>query len=57
LKNNYNFDCVKILLKNAQLMHTDAVTSKALTASATYTTYAPLFAQDFALSKFNSFPT
>jgi len=26
LKNNYNFDCVKILLKNAQPQHIDAVT-------------------------------
>ncbi len=33
-------------------MHTDTVTGKALTVSATYTKYAPLF----ALSKFNSFP-
>ena len=38
-------------------MHTDTVTGKALTVSATYTKYAPLFSQVFALPKFNSFPT
>ena len=37
-------------------MHTDTVTGKALTVSETYTNYAPIFAQVFALSKFNSFP-
>ena len=57
MKNNYNFDCVRILLKNAvYLRNTDTVTGKALTVSATYKKYAPLFAQNSALSKFNSFP-